>query len=584
MENVGLIIALIKALAPDLGDNVAQAVSDYMDEHGVDLSDYAKVDGSYLSLTSGNAEQLVSTVGVENKTPYLFRTTGGSADVGDRVKLSEITGGTVAWNQLVQNNGELENDNSVTKNGVTYTYTAPNKVTIQTGENGSTAQGGVVFSNLPAFIDGHKYFIGKCPAGANKNNKYFLNVTGKEISNQIDQEGYTIRQISTGSGSTNSIGIYVRSGVVLTTPVTFEFIVIDLTAMFGSTIADYLYTLESGTPGAGIAKLKSWGFCTKPYYAYNAGSLLSVKTSAHKTVGFNQWDEIAESGGLYTSTGGPSVNDNNYRSKNYIPVVPDTSYYVKNSAHAITSGKSIRLYFYDANKGFITSPSGSNNSRTFTTPANAYYMKFIVAEALSNFDNTICINLHWDGERDGEYEPYEEHSYPLDSDLELRGIPKLDANNNLYYDGDSYEADGTVTRKYATRAYEAGDATDGSTMITDGTDTVYKLTTPTTESADPYQETQVCNDFGTEELVDSRTVPMPVGANALYQANLRAKLEMAPDSPDGDGDYIVRQTDGLNEYALLEKELPTAPAEDGTYSLKCTVADGTATLSWVSDS
>ena len=75
----------------------------------------------------------------------------------------------------------------------------------------------------------------------------------------------------------------------------------------------------------------------------------------------------------------------------------------------------------------------------------------------------------------------------------------------------------------------------------------------------------------------------PVGANALYQANLRAKLEMAPDSPDGDGDYIVRQTDGLNEYVLLEKELPSIPAEDGTYSLKCTVADGTATLSWVAD-
>lgn len=39
-------------------------------------------------------------------------------------------------------------------------------------------------------------------------------------------------------------------------------------------------------------------------------------------------------------------------------------------------------------------------------------------------------------------------TYTFDSDLTLRGIPKLDASNNLYYDGDVYENDGTVTRKY----------------------------------------------------------------------------------------------------------------------------------------
>lgn len=39
-------------------------------------------------------------------------------------------------------------------------------------------------------------------------------------------------------------------------------------------------------------------------------------------------------------------------------------------------------------------------------------------------------------------------NYPLDSALTLRGIPKLDGNNKLFYDGDKYENDGTVTRKY----------------------------------------------------------------------------------------------------------------------------------------
>ena len=173
------------------------------------LANKANVDGSYSSLTAGNAEQLVSTVGVEDKTPYLFRTTGGSADVGDRVKLSEITGGTVAWNQLV-NTG----DTSVT---------VPN---------------------------GHKYY------------------------SRIN----SVQTIGASTGAAISINDASEDNVF------------DLTQMFGSTIADYLYTLESGTAGAGVAKLKSWGFCTKPDYAYNAGSLLSVKTSAHKTIGFNAYD------------------------------------------------------------------------------------------------------------------------------------------------------------------------------------------------------------------------------------------------------------------------------------------------------
>ena len=105
-------------------------------------------------------------------------------------------------------------------------------------------------------------------------------------------------------------------------------------------------------------------------------------------------------------------------------------------------------------------------------------------------------------------------------------------------------------------------------------------------------ERELAIDFGTEEFVDAaveaneRDVAIPVGNETVYKANLRAKLEMAPDSPDGDGDYIVRQTNGQNSYIpLVEvKELPDMPSSDGAYKLRCTVSNGTATLSWVSDS
>lgn len=122
---------------------------------------------------------------------------------------------------------------------------------------------------------------------------------------------------------------------------------------------------------------------------------------------------------------------------------------------------------------------------------------------------------------------------------------------------------------------------------------VYELAESTTETADPYTTPQIVNDFGTEEFVDAgvtadpptRDVAIPVGHNSRYQPNLKAKLEMAPNSPEGDGDYIVRQVSGINTYVPITfpaDELPAAPTTDGTYVLKVTVADGTATYSWVS--
>ena len=308
----------------------------------------------------------------------------------------------------------------------------------------------------------------------------------------------------------------------------------------------------------------------------------------------------------------------------------------------------LRIFFYDADYNFISTTA--NKGTTVNAPNNARYFRFHVANTYgTTYNNDICINISWDGSRDGEYEPYELHSYPLDSDLTLRGIPKLDANNSLYYDGDVYEADGTVTRKYGivdmgtldwkyasaqqvfyvngfsassfgiTNNYKylcknyvsvktstALNETDKSIYIfntsfnihdsayTSATDLktalsgnylVYELATPTTETADPYVGTQIVNDFGTEEyVIDSDTFAVPVGHSTDYPINLVAKVEMAPNSPDGDGDYIVRQVNGENSYVplVIEDALPTIPSTAGVYSLTVTVAEGSdPVLAWV---
>lgn len=65
------------------------------------LEDYAKKDGFYASLTAGAALNLVGRGSVPAQ--YLFRTTGGTADVGTgSAVLSSIKGRSIVWNQLVQ--------------------------------------------------------------------------------------------------------------------------------------------------------------------------------------------------------------------------------------------------------------------------------------------------------------------------------------------------------------------------------------------------------------------------------------------------------------------------------------------------
>lgn len=419
------------------------------------------------------------------------------------------------------------------------------------------------------------------------------------------------------------------------TGVTANVNVIDLTQMFGSTIADYIYSLETATAGAGVAWFKK--LFPKDYYAYNAGQLISVKTSAHNTVGFNQWDEQWESGYYNDADGLPASNATRIRTKNRIKVFPSTTYYVKVPDR-------VQLFYYDKDDNFISTTNWLN-STTFTTPANAYYLRFYLV-GTTTYGNNVCINLSWSGYRNGEYEPYEKHEYALDSDIELRGIPKLDSANNLYYDGDEYEDDGTVDRKYgivdlgtldwytSTNNFYAelagvkrpstwvtvpnilcsmympsgadpialgtADKVIGITPTADrvtirdtayadavafktamsGVYLVYELATPTTEEADPYQQIQICDDFGTEEFVDTRTVPIPVGHETRYPANLRDKLQHLPDLADADGYYMIQQSN--NDMSLVLFRIPQAPSEDGEYTLKATVSGGTPTYTWES--
>lgn len=544
------------------GDDVDTAIASA-------IANKADIDGEYDLMTVGLAKQLKSNVGENDKVPYNFRTSGGTLDIGDR-ETDKLIGGSIAFNQLVKN-GNFANDSTAEWDGQSEKTASGGVMTIT--QNGNT----YIRTNYP-IVSGH----------IDLTIMDFKGVSGENFSFNIELPFTTatgnwqsLSLIKKRTTTATAYLVIASSNTISETTMQIKNVIhFDLTQMFGSTIAEYIYSLEQGNTGAGVAYFRK--LFPKPYYAYNAGELMSVKTSAHKMVGFNAWDEDWEVGTIINGVN--SSSSYTLRSKGYIRVVPNSTYYFFGTL-TDASRNNVYIYFYDENKTYLDSRVDMSAKNTFTVPNNCSFIRFAYRyyiEDKSTYQNDICINLSWDGERNGEYEPYEVNTYALDSDLELRGIPKLDANNKLYYDGDTYESDGTVTRKYEYRAYASGDESLPDT-ITDGTHTVTKLVTPTTETAEPFTNPQIVNDFGTEEYVDNRAVAIPVGHDTFYQANLRAKLEMLPDSPSGNGDYIVRQTDGQNEYVVLTKELPTLPSTDGTYTLKCTVSGGVATLSWVAD-
>lgn len=272
--------------------------------------------GATISEISANGTKTLKTAGKycedDITLQYVKPSVGGS-----------YVGGTIAWNQLVH--GYSAN---------TCTASTSDGITTITPSGSANRYAAVNDANTyHTVISGHKYLQMVIIKSDGEHNVGFQNYGSVGATRKTASSSFVLLsevRDATSSG-VNRFQLFSQSNTVYQIKEN-SFMVFDLTSMFGSTIADYVYTLESGTAGAGIAWLKANGFFNSAYYAYDAGTLKSIETYS-------------------------------------------------------TAAK-------------------SNN-----------------ANIIGNFG--------------------------MNFDLELRGIPKLDANNVLYYDGDTYESDGTVTRNYA---------------------------------------------------------------------------------------------------------------------------------------
>ena len=379
------------------------------------------------------------------------------------------------------------------------------------------------------------------PSGGNGADREFDTIVGGSVVwNQLVDDSDSSVTVTSGhkyiSKISGSYSVAVSDGTaVAVTGGTDE--VFDITQMLGSTIADYIYSLEQATAGAGVAWFRK--YFPNDYYDYNPGELMHVSDlQSHDTVGFNLFDAdtVLEAIGFtrqsddsfYVAGAFSVANKTVWKNKaNYSGQICVSYSYKYNSVQ--DQGVRFLLYYTDGTKtDNYAAGSTSYSDKTIISSANKTIDRIALSYgtgSVATWLKDICINLSWSGTRDGEYEPYVKHSYPLDSSLTLRGIPKLTSDGDLIYDGDIYKPDGTVERRYGTRTYESGDESL-SNAITDGTNTVYKLTTPTTEQAQSFQSPQILDPYGTEEYVTTSLVP--VGHETKYPENLRAKIEGLP--------------------------------------------------------
>lgn len=539
------------------------------------LDKKANTEGEYDYLTSGLANNLKTDKGATDKTPYLFRKSGGSVTVGEYAN-DKLVGGTVAWNQLFPIMSETHSET-----GWNSTFGNDGSVTINvTNNTASASYPNITHLNANTFINGHKYAFLGSTANINFQLKGFY-IGGNTI-------------FSCPTPFYNNIGVGFTNLAKGTYKCYLQ--LFDLTAMFGSTIADYIYSLEQATAGSGVNFFRK--LFPKDYYAYNAGEFMSVKTSAHITRGFNAWDEETESGYI-NADGSYGSSATALRSKNYCPCIGGTTYmFVKPISYDVTPN----ICWYDETQTFIER-STTSGFPLLTSPANARYFKISMWNYGATYNHDICINIS-DASRNGEYEPYIEHNYVLD-DVELRGLFKLDSNNKLYADGDTYESSGDVGRKYVelelgnmswslrnnnetrqawytndtdgvikhassqSEAYKAimsngfkaisyndswvpltfspsesslsqlvvcvepSKFVDGTAfanwLSTNNVKIVIEAASETTETADPFTNPQQVDANGTEEYVDNRSVAIPVGHETLYQTDLKSRLENTPD-------------------------------------------------------
>ena len=123
--------------------------------------------------------------------------------------------------------------------------------------------------------------------------------------------------------------------------------------------------------------------------------------------GVNLWDEEWETGNI--DGNGQNTPGVDFRSKNYIPVVPGMKFYAYYELpDGKTPGSNLRLFYYDRSKTYISNTWAGPGVKT--VPSNACYMRFYGDSQFGGENDHVSINFP---STDTEYHAYTGDNYEI---------------------------------------------------------------------------------------------------------------------------------------------------------------------------
>lgn len=302
---------------------------------------------------------------------FTYRKTGGgglSAIGSGTGKVEKLKGNTAVWNQLSSIN-TFSNTITDTKGYFQLQVVSYLNNSVGAGYSGVDFTSPLLYGKVVTIYDNTNRIRVKHNGSARDIDVMWIENVIPTHKVLITFYVKSVNPSSVGGLVINNIGVY------------------DLTLMFGA-----------GNEPTTVAAFDQWldaNVGLKGYYPYDAGSLIPVKDTTLKTVGFNLWDGVFESGYYDSNTGNPVSGSGWLRSKNGVKVLPQTAYYLGGTY------RPVRL-FYDKSGNYLGCVDSSN--REFTTPANCYLLQFYNNHP---FDD-LCINLS-DASKNGTYEAYWEN-------------------------------------------------------------------------------------------------------------------------------------------------------------------------------
>lgn len=158
--------------------------------------------------------------------------------------------------------------------------------------------------------------------------------------------------------------------------------------------------------------------------------IVSVENPVVSVCGLNLWDEKTELGYWQSVNGEAYTSDNQIRSKNFIPIIPNATIYV-----TTPNNKVIDFVFYDKNQSYLSSRSVAQE---ITSPSEAYYMHInLRADYGTTYNNDVCVSLI---PLNSAYKPCAE-TQTVETSQTLPGIPVSSGGNYTDENGQQWICD-----------------------------------------------------------------------------------------------------------------------------------------------